>query len=534
MMTYICGSCSITRVESFEHIGRQLHYRPTRTISRLPRQTHNRPASTNCILKRPQRVDNVRRSAVVQLSLSTDDNDNKNSSSSSNNEQNQEEGSLVGAALLFAGTAIGAGMLALPAETAPAGFIPSATSLVFCWAFTYVTSLITLEATSSVLVLQNKNKSASVSSSSIGFLSVSRRALGPWGERVTALLFWSLLSAIIVAYTSEGGELLAQASRDLTGNGSGSVYLFSSAFMAFFGSLAIFGTERVDLVNRILVAGFLVAFLGLVGVGLPNIQGTTLLSGTAQNWRAVYPGATSVGILAFGAQNVVPTLLQYLGRDAERTRQAILVGSLLPLVMYLVWETIFFGLLPLDAVANASSGKIDIVTELGYAGGPLVQVLVKIFSACAVGSSMAGASVSLVDFFQDALSTSLSSTTTTTSETKNGLGQRLVAAIFALGPPLGLACIFPEAFLGALENAGLIFGVSLYGIIPAFAVLRLRQNADDNDDFSSTGSNLDTMSMPVSGGSLALYVIIALSAALVLPEFVRLGENLYFYGLSFV
>jgi len=407
-------------------------------------------------------------------------------------------------------------MLALPAETAPAGFVPSIASLVFCWAFTYVTSLVTLEATWSVVAqLDQKTENGPEAEevvSSVGFLSVSRRALGPWGERVTAVLFWFLLSAIVVAYTSEGGELLSQAFRDLTASQSTSLspILGSTCFMIFFGSFAVFGTERVDIINRILVAGFITAFAGLVSVGLPTIHTTALTTGV-QNWNAIYPGATSVGILAFGAQNVVPTLLQYLGGDAERTRKAILGGSLLPLAMYTLWETVFFGLAPADATASAGS-KIDVVRELGASGGPSVQVLVKLFSACAVGSSMAGASVSLVDFFQDALSSSSSGT----GAAAGGMGQRLVAATFALGPPLGLACVFPQAFLGALENAGLIGGVSLYGVIPALAVLRLR---DQN--------GIDGISMPgkLSGGSLALGSIVVLSAALVLPEFVRLVET---------
>ena len=136
----------------------------------------------------------------------------------------------------------------------------------------------------------------------------------------------------------------------------------------------MFGTERVDFFNRVLLAGFLIAFAGLVGVDLRSIQPTALISGS-RNWNAVYPGATSVGILAFGAQNVVPTLLEYLGGDVERTRRSIFAGSLLPLVMYVVWETVFFGLVPLttsaDVVATASSSNtetIDIVQELGYYG----------------------------------------------------------------------------------------------------------------------------------------------------------------------
>eukprot|EP00578_Thalassiosira_sp_NH16_P000681 CAMPEP_0181137740 /NCGR_PEP_ID=MMETSP1071-20121207/33864_1 /TAXON_ID=35127 /ORGANISM="Thalassiosira sp., Strain NH16" /LENGTH=193 /DNA_ID=CAMNT_0023224509 /DNA_START=17 /DNA_END=594 /DNA_ORIENTATION=- len=105
----------------------------------------------------------------------------------SKNEEDGSGGSIIGASLLFAGTAIGAGMIALPAETIDAGFIPSVFGLIICWVFTYVTSLVTYNGCGGA-----------------GFLSVSQ-ALGVPGEILTAALFWFLLTAIIVAYTAEGG-----------------------------------------------------------------------------------------------------------------------------------------------------------------------------------------------------------------------------------------------------------------------------------------------------------------------------------------
>ena len=129
-----------------------------------------------------------------------------------------EEGSILGASLLFAGTAVGAGMLALPAETLESGFIPTLSGLIICWVFTYVTSLATLEASWTALQLASadvvdKSSSSEASGGTGGgtsFLSISRRALGVPGEVVTGLLFWFLLTAIVVAYTAEGGQLIAQ------------------------------------------------------------------------------------------------------------------------------------------------------------------------------------------------------------------------------------------------------------------------------------------------------------------------------------
>jgi tyrosine-specific transport protein len=133
--------------------------------------------------------------------------------------------------------------------------------------------------------------------------------------------------------------------------------------------------------------------VGLVGYGLPNVEASNLISHL--DWSYVYPNVISIGILSLGAQNIVPTLLQYLDYDTLKTQRAILFGSLLPLILYIIWETIFFGLFD-----GADGTKIEMRTMLGQVGGTVVSDLVEVFSFCAIGSSMAGASVSLVDFFE--------------------------------------------------------------------------------------------------------------------------------------
>jgi tyrosine-specific transport protein len=420
----------------------------------------------------------------------------------------KEEGSVLGASLLFAGTAIGAGMLALPAETASSGFVPSISSLFLCWAFTFITSLVTLEA--SWTVGRDPSKEGS------GFLSITRSTLGPFGEVLTAILFWFLLTSIVVAYTSEGGALISEFAQEQLANGATegilSPKIGSTAFMAFFSSLAIFGTEQVDIVNRVLVAGLVVSFLGLLGIGLPQIDAILL---SRADWGNIYPQVISVGILSFGAQNVVPTLLQYLGGDAVRTQKAVLTGSLIPLIMYSRWESVFLGIVPWDPESTGS--KMDVVAALATTGGAMVQELVEVFSACAIGSSMAGASVSLVDFFQDAISSRFHGGDDLPVE--SGLGKRLVAAGVALGPPLAAAlALGPDAFLGVLENAGLVGGVSLYGLLPALAVINLRGTKADKGSESMPGR--------LVGGFPALYMIVAVSAALVVPDIVRLVASL--------
>ncbi len=87
----------------------------------------------------------------------------------------------------------------------------------------------------------------------------------------------------------------------------------SLLFAASFASLAIYGTFGVDAVNRVFVFGLVVAFVGLFGFGLPNVEVSN--STNRAYWGIIYPQVISIGILSVGAQNVVSTLLRYLDYD---------------------------------------------------------------------------------------------------------------------------------------------------------------------------------------------------------------------------
>ncbi|KAF8412605.1 hypothetical protein HHK36_000574 [Tetracentron sinense] len=57
----------------------------------------------------------------------------------------EKKGTVIGAVALIIGTSIGTGILALPKRTSPAGFIPSAISLVLCWGFLLIEALLLVE-----------------------------------------------------------------------------------------------------------------------------------------------------------------------------------------------------------------------------------------------------------------------------------------------------------------------------------------------------------------------------------------------------
>lgn len=96
-----------------------------------------------------------------------------------------------GGSLIVAGTSIGAGMLALPVVTGPAGFVPSIAVLVACWAFMTITGLLFAE-----LSLWLK--------SDANILSMAKRTLGKPGLIATWVLYLFLFYSLTIAYMVGG------------------------------------------------------------------------------------------------------------------------------------------------------------------------------------------------------------------------------------------------------------------------------------------------------------------------------------------
>ena len=101
-------------------------------------------------------------------------------------------GTVWGAASLVAGTTVGAGILALPAVTAGAGFLPSAAALTGCWAYAVVTGLLIAEVSVNTMCELG-------SGSGVSLGSMARRTLGDFGARAVSATYVALHFSLLVA-----------------------------------------------------------------------------------------------------------------------------------------------------------------------------------------------------------------------------------------------------------------------------------------------------------------------------------------------
>ncbi len=104
----------------------------------------------------------------------------------------------LSAALLIAGACVGGGMLALPVDTAIAGFFPSSIVMTVAYLFMMVTGLLIIEVT---LWLEE----------GAHFMTMSSKLFGRFGKYCTVLIYLFMGYASLIAYNSAGSHLIENA-----------------------------------------------------------------------------------------------------------------------------------------------------------------------------------------------------------------------------------------------------------------------------------------------------------------------------------
>ncbi len=353
-------------------------------------------------------------------------------------------GHVFGAILLVAGSCIGAGMLALPMVTGLVGFFPAVGIFLLCWAFMTVTGLLLLEVN---LWLGE----------GVSLISMAERTLGGFGRMASWVLFCFLFYLVLIAYVVGSGALVS----GVIGGGLGVVVprsVGSLLFALFFGAVVYLGTRAVDLVNRALMVGLVVAYAALIVFGAPFVEGGLLRHVDLRFALMPLP----VVVIAFGYHNMIPSLTRYLRQNIKAMRLTVVIGSLLPLLIYLVWEWLILGIVPVGGPDGLAEGlqRGDLATaSLGeLAGGRAVAYAADAFSFFAIVTSFLGQGLSLVHFLADGLKVELTRL------------KSLYLTLLVIVPPLVAALWDPRIFIRALGVAGGFSAVILFGILPALMV----------------------------------------------------------------
>jgi len=375
-----------------------------------------------------------------------------------------KENKLIGGILLVSGTTIGAGMLALPVITGYAGFFPSLFLLLLFWVYMTYTAFLVLEVN-----LWGGDHT--------NLISMAHKTLGRWGEAVSWVTYLFLLYALTTAYIAGSGPIIAEFIDGIFGY-TVPPFVGSIPLLLIFGFCVYRGTKTVDFVNRILMLGLVAAYVIMLIFITPHIHPQQLLH---RDWKSL---ALAVSIVAtsFGFHIIIPTLTTYLHKDVSQLKKTILIGSVIPLIVYILWELLTLGIIPLEGNHGIEQGLQDGSNGAhllsAFLGNPYLSWTARFFSFFAIVTSFLGVSLSLTDFLSDGLKIK-----------KSKRGKDLLY-LLTFGPPIAFTIMDPRAFLSALEYAGAFGVVIILGLIPALMVWKGRYHHHYPSRFKTPGGKI--------------------------------------------
>ena len=372
----------------------------------------------------------------------------------------QKSPSLLGGAMIIAGTAIGAGMLANPTSTAGVWFIGSILALIYTWFCMTTSGLMILEA--------NLHYPTGAS-----FDTIVKDLLGKGWNLLNGLSVAFVLYILTYAYITSGGGITQNLLNQAFGSAESAVDIGrTSGSLIFCLVLAAFvwlSTKAVDRFTTALIGGMVIAFFLSTAGLLGSVKSDVLLNTVATGEQQYLPyllTALPVCLVSFGFHGNVPSLVKYYHRDGGRVMKSIFIGTGLALVIYILWQLAIQGNLPRSEFAPVieKGGDVSALLEAlhKYIETDYIAVILNFFAYMAIASPFLGVTLGLFDYIADLL------------RFDDSFAGRSKTALVTFLPPLLLSLQFPYGFVIAIGYAGLAATIWA-AIVPALLVRASRQ-----------------------------------------------------------
>ena len=352
---------------------------------------------------------------------------------------------LIGCALLVAGTTVGAGMLGMPLITSQAGFIPAVAITVIVWAVMLMTGLLLLE-----VCLQVPGSS--------NILSLAQHFFGKTGRTWVGALFAFLYYALLTAYFDAGTHLISSVF-------SCPFFISLMSFSLLFGVIVANGFHWINKVNTALTLAMVASYSLLLVWGGSSVD--TVRLSHAQLSASFF--ATPVLFSAFGFHNIIPSLVGEVGKNKKLLRLSIVLGTMLALVIFLLWQWLIIGSIPQDVLQKTLAQGMPVTMALqAIVAKTGVFLTGQCFAFFALTTSLLGVSFSMLDFLSEAL-----------ASYKIQLN-RIALTVLTFSIPILCVLWDPTLFDKALGIAGGFGEAILNGFIPiVFFLLYKRRRVEE-------------------------------------------------------
>lgn len=341
-------------------------------------------------------------------------------------------------ALLVTGNLIGAGILAMPITTGISGLFPSMLMMI----------LFSLGMLFSAIVLANETNETK--NETFNYPSLYQKYLGTSGKWVATIANLIILYGLLTGYLAGGSKILVSMLNIPTEYQS---LLLLTLFFALTG-IAISGMSIIKKYNTVLMISLWIAFFVLVFLGVGDIE-TKRFAHT--DWGYL-PMAIPMIVTGFHFHNIIPSIC----KDSKWSKdiyKPIAIGMLIGFVMNTIWILIGIGTVPEFGHISLNEARISgipITVEMSeILKSNLFSIIGMVFSIVAITTSYVANGIGLKDFSEDFLKNSFNIT------------NKWIILAIAFLPPLIISFLFADIFLSAINIAGGIGIVLLFGVLPS-------------------------------------------------------------------
>jgi len=234
----------------------------------------------------------------------------------------EENKNLISAISIIAGTCIGAGFLGIPYVTAKAGLL---TTLIYILVFSIIILLVNLYLGEIILRTKTNHQLA----------GYAEKYLGKRGKWIMLYSTKFAIFAAIVAYTIGVGESISML---LFGNIN--FFIIIGLFFGLFMSMIIW--RRMHSLKIFEKAGVSISLALLLSIGIIFFNKINLVNLTYTNLNHIL---LPFGVILFSMMSFVaiPEAKMALNKNKQLLKKAIIIGTLLPALFYIIFTIIVVG-----------------------------------------------------------------------------------------------------------------------------------------------------------------------------------------------
>lgn len=278
---------------------------------------------------------------------------------------------IIYSASILIGTIVGVGIFGIPFSFAKAGFLTGLLFLIFVGAVSLVINLIFGE-----IVLRTKAIHQ--------FTGYAGIYLGQAAKNLAAFAWFSSIYGALLAYIIISGNFLFSI---FISQFYADPFMYSIIFFVFSGLAVLAGLRTVAWFEFIMVLFFSVITLLIFIFGIPHID--------LQNLNTFFNGKFwflpyGVLLFAYAGFSAVPLQREIVKSRTDLLKKAILLGSLVPVVLYLVFVVSVVGISGETTSPDAVSGLLEF---LDYR----IIFLVSVFGLLAITTSFLALASALIE-----------------------------------------------------------------------------------------------------------------------------------------